>query len=152
MLKVSRVALALTVWVGLVAPSVGQNAGSSKPREPVAVIGGETIYDDDLSSVASQLQQLRKQEYDLKLNAIESLLFQKLLESESKKVGVSSQQLLEREADSKVSEPTDSEVEAYYLGQKDRLKRPLEEIKTQIRQILKQGKLQQARQEYFKRL
>ena len=46
-----------------------------KPREPIAVIGGETLYDDDLSSMASQLQQLRKQEYDLKLNAIENLLF-----------------------------------------------------------------------------
>src|SRR5947199_10525874 len=104
MVKVSRVALTLTVWVGLVASSLGQSTTSSKPREPVAVIGGETIYDDDLSSVASQLQQLRKQEYDLKLNAIENLLVQKLLESESKKVGVSSQQRLERDADCRVTE------------------------------------------------
>jgi protein-disulfide isomerase len=50
--------------------------------------------------------------------------------------------------DAKVPEPTDAEINAIYLVQKDQLARPLEEIRPQLAQNLKRAKIQQARQEY----
>jgi len=119
----------------------------------VATIGDEVIYDDDLShTIQGQLLPLRNQEYEIKKRALDNLIDQKLLESAAKKKNVSSEKLLEQEVDAKVQEPGDSEIEAYYLAQKDRLNRPLDEVKATLRQSLKQAKIQQLRQDYLKRL
>jgi protein-disulfide isomerase len=52
--------------------------------------------------------------------------------------------------DVKVAEPTDTEFQAYYLGQKDKLNRPF--VKDQLRAGLKQARIQDARQGYLKEL
>jgi len=138
-----------------------QNADAAKPSETpsagskqvVATIRGQAVYDDDLSpSIQAQLLQLRNQEYELKKKALDSLIEQKLVEAAAKEKGIPKEKLLEQEVDAKVQQPTDTEVAAYYLGQKDRLNRPFEEIKDQLRQGLKQAKIQQARQDYLKGL
>ena len=117
------------------------------------MIGGQTIYEDDLLSAAQgQLLPLRNQEYEIKKRALDNLIEQKLLEKAAKEKGVSSEKLVQQEVEAKVQDPTDGEVEAYYLAQKDRLNRPLEEVKTQLRQSLKQARIQQARQEFLKQL
>jgi len=54
--------------------------------------------------------------------------------------------------DSKVPDPSDAEIEGYYLAGKDRMNRPLADVKTQLRASVKQAKTQQVRQEYLKRL
>jgi hypothetical protein len=66
---------------------------------------------------------------------------------EARKEGLIPEKLFERDADSHVTEPTDAEVEAYYVGQKDRLKRPLAEVKSQLLARSKQARIQQAREE-----
>lgn len=104
------------------------------------------------SLIQAPLLQLRNQEYQIKRQGLEKLIGQKLLEAADKDKGLSAEKLLDQEIDAKVSEPADAEVEAYYLGQKEKLNRPLDEIKTQLRQSLKQAKLQQARQDYTNRL
>ncbi len=130
-----------------------QNPGAAQPKQPIAVVGGQAIYEDDLlPSIQGELRTLKNQEYELKSKALEDLVNQKLLEAEAKKRGISPEKLLEQEADSKVSDPTDAEVEAFYLSQRNRGNRPPEVAKAQLREDLKQAKLQQARQEYFKRL
>jgi protein-disulfide isomerase len=53
---------------------------------------------------------------------------------------------------SKVPDPSDAEVEAYYLGRKDRINRSFADVKTQMRESLKQAKIQPLRQDYLKRL
>jgi predicted DsbA family dithiol-disulfide isomerase len=60
--------------------------------------------------------------------------------------------LLDRNVTATVPDPTDLEVEAFYLGQKDRFNRPLDEIRQQLRENLKQTKLQQTRADYVQRL
>ena len=92
-----------------------------------------------------QLQQLRNQEYELKKEALENVVNQKLLEAETKKKGITVEALWEQEVDSKVGEPSDAEVQAYYLGQKEKLNRPFDEVKAQLRQALKQARIQPAR-------
>jgi protein-disulfide isomerase len=150
------VSLSQTRWISLIflcAPACfAQSADPAKPREPVAIVGGQTIYESDLASVQAQLIKLRNQEYDLKKKALDSLIEEKLLESAAKRRGITTEKLLELEVDQKVGEATDSELQAYYLAQRDKLNRPFDEVKDQLRAGLKQAKVQEARQVYLKTL
>jgi protein-disulfide isomerase len=132
---------------------VGQNASQTKQKEPLAVVAGQSITDDDLLPyVQAQLFQFRLQEYDVKSKALENLVNQKLLEAQAKKKGIATDKVLEQEVDAKVPEPTEAELQALYIVQKQQLGKPFEEIKGQLAQLLKQAKVQQARQDYYKRL
>jgi len=148
--------LALPVFVFLLlgsAASLAQTVGQAKQKEPLAVVGGQTIYDDDLVPfVQGQVFQLRLQEYEVKSKALENLVNQKLLEAEAKKRGIPTEKLLEQEVDAKVAEPTEAELQALYIVQKEQLRKSFDEIRAQLQQLLKQAKLQQARQDYYKRL
>ncbi len=125
----------------------------SKHTQPIAVVAGQNIYEDELQPlIQTQLRPLRQKEYEIKSKALEDLVSQKLLEAEAKKKGFTVAKLLEQEADAKVPDPSEAEVEAFYEGQKERYNRPFEDIKTQLRQSLKQARAQQARQEFQKRL
>lgn len=144
--------LAFAVCVGLAS---GQNApvAPAQSKQIVATVGGQPIYDDDLiPSIQPQLLTLRNQEYEIKRKALENLIQQKLLEKVAQQKGLTTEELLRKEVDEKVQEPTDAEVEAYYLPQKDRINRPLDEVRPQVRQALKQAKIQQLRQDYMKNL
>ena len=133
---------------------VAQKTETSQSRQPVASVGGQTIYDDDLApSIQGQLLPLRNQEYEIKKRALDNLIEQKLLENAAKEKGLTSDKLLQQEVDAKLQDPTDPEVEAYYLAQRDRLNRPFDDaLKVQLRQSLKQAKIQQLRQDYVKGL
>ena len=119
----------------------------------MAAVAGQVIYEDELLPlIEAKMRQFRNQEYEAKSQALESLVNQKLLEAEAKNKGISQDKLLEQEVDSRIAEPTEGEIEAYYLAQRDRVKQPLSQIKDQLRQALRQAKIQQARQDYLERL
>ena len=144
--------LLLTCFSLCVAVSA-QNADPAKAKKPVATINGQAIYEDDLmSSVQGQLLPLRRQEYEIKKRALDGLIEQRLLEAAAAKKGLTTDKFLQQEVDAKVPEPSDTELQGYYLGQRDRLNRPFDEVKDQLRQNLKQVKIQQARQDYIKAL
>lgn len=125
----------------------------AQTREPVAVVAGEAIYEEDLAPlIQGPMQQIRRQEYEVKRQALEELLNQKLLEAEAAKRGLAPAELLRQEVDAKVSPTTDAEVEAVYTAQKDRINRPLAEVKGQIQQMLRQAKVEQARETYLRSL
>ena len=120
--------------------SLGQTSDGAKVKRPVATVDGQAIYDEDLAaSVQAQLQPLRNQEYEIKRKALDSLIEQKLLEASAKKQGVTTEKLLVQEVDSKVPDPSDAEIEGYYLAVKDRMNRPLADVKTQLRASVKQA-------------
>src|SRR6266446_6910840 len=130
-----------------------QAFGQAKQKEPLAVVAGQPIYDDDLLPfVQAQVFQLRVQEYEVKSKALENLVNQKLLEAEAKKKGIPTEKVLAQEVDAKVPEPTEAELQALYIVQKEQLRKSFDEIKAQLQQLLKQAKVQQARQDYYKRL
>jgi protein-disulfide isomerase len=128
-------------------------AQTNPPREPVARIGDQPIYDEELlPSITGQLWQLKNQEYDLKIKALESLLNQRTLQAAAKSKGLSNDAFLEQTVDRNVPAPSAAEVEAYYFAQKDRINQPLNEIRPQLERALVQAKRQQARQEYIDQL
>jgi protein-disulfide isomerase len=150
---VIRVLVALT-FVSIV-PSTGlcEEARSLATQTPVATVNGSIVSEADLAPlVASQLHQLRQQEYDLMTKALDQLIANRLLEAEAARQGITVDQLTDREVKAQVSEPTDSEVEAYYLGQRDRLQRPLSDVRTPLREALRQARIQDGMQQYVARL
>ncbi len=113
-----------------VAQARGQAKQDAKQKEPLAVVAGQPIYDDDLLPfVQGQVFQLRQQEYEVKSKALENVVNQKLLEAEAKKKGIPAEKLLEQEVDANVEfsdfqcpycqlvEPTLKKVLAKYDGQ-----------------------------------
>jgi protein-disulfide isomerase len=127
-----------------------QRALTPSVKAPIAVMDGAVIYDEDLApAVAAQLRQLRMQEFELKNKALEALITRRLLEAEAKKRAVSVEEFVEQEIDSKVGEPNDAAVEAFYLAQQDRINGRLDEVRPQVIQALKQARIQQARQAYL---
>ena len=136
-----RVALLLSLSAFFAATSVAQNAETPKPKQPVATVEGQAIYDEDLApSVQGQLLPLRNQEYEIKRKALDSLIEQKILEVAAKKKGLTTEKLLDQEVNSKVPDPSDAEIEGYYYGLK--VKSPLPDVKTQLKESLKQTKAQ----------
>jgi predicted DsbA family dithiol-disulfide isomerase len=135
----------------LLAPALG--AETRAPRQPVARMGDEAIYEEDLlPSIGVQLLQLKNQEYELQIKAVKSVVNQRLLDSAAKAKGLSREAFLQEVVDKNVPPPSASEIEGYYLAQKDRLNQPLDQVKPQVEQGLIQAKRQRARQDYIDRL
>jgi protein-disulfide isomerase len=133
--------------------SLAQSSGAAKSTETLATVGGQPVTEDDLlPSIASKLISLRNLEYQMKKQALDNLIDQRLLEAEAKKKGISADKLLEQEVDTKVGEPTDAELNAYYLAQKAELNRPFNDVKAQVEPSLRQAKVQQARQAFYAHL
>jgi len=125
------------------------SAAAQAPKErPVAVVGGETLYEKDfLPAIQGQVYKVRMQEYELKRQAIETEINKKLVRAEAQKRGVTEEELVRQEADSKIAAPTDAEVEEQFVAQMFRGQ--ITQTKDQIGEQLKQEKVEQARQEYF---
>ena len=137
----------------LAAHGFGQTNGSTKPKLPVATVDGQAIYEDDLlPTIQGQILPLKNQEYDIERKALDSVIDQKLLEGTAKKKGMTVDQLLAAEVDSKVADPSDAEVEGYYMALRERVKGNFEDVKSQLKDSLKQAQIQQAHQEYVKKL
>jgi protein-disulfide isomerase len=121
--------------------------------KPIATVNGEQIYEQELMSVAgTQLVELQKQEYKVKSEALDRLIRKKVVEAEAKKRGISADELFKQEVDSKVAEPSDDEAKGYYLASRSQTTLPFEQIKPQVKQILKNAEIQQARDKYAESL
>ena len=140
--------LNLSLCMALPLASFGQIAPHAKAVDPVAIVAGQPISEQDLiDSLGPQWMQLRTQEYEVKSKALESLIRLKAVQAEAKKRGLSAEKLIEQEVDSKVVDATASEVEAYFWGQ-NREGARFEDVKEQYRTALKQLRIQKARQAY----
>jgi protein-disulfide isomerase len=149
-----KLALLSFICAFLASASLSQNVETRQPKVPVATVGGETIYDQDLTpTVEGQLLSLHNQEFEIKRKGLDSLIEQKLIDKAAKEKGLTTDKLLQQEVESKVQDPSDAEIEGFYLAQRDRLNRPLDDaLKTQLRASIKQVQTRQIREDYLKRL
>ena len=132
----------LLIWASAAFPQ--ERAGKA-----VAMIGGDAVYEEELNAAAAaQLLNLRKQEYEIRRKALDDLVAQKLLDREARRRRLTPDELLREEVDAKIAEPTDGEVQAYYLAQQNFRLRSLKEVMPQVRQSLKHARTQAAREEY----
>ena len=123
---------------------------AARGAEVLAEVDGKPITEEALrAKIRGQLVKLEAQIYDLKQMGLDTMIDVLLLEKAAAAKGLSPEKLLEQEVDSKVAEPTQLEIEAYYQGQKDRLNQPLEEVKGRIIQALKEAKITEATRAYL---
>ncbi|MFH0799818.1 MAG: thioredoxin domain-containing protein [Pseudomonadota bacterium] len=126
--------------------SVSAPASAAQPGDVAAAVGGETITMGELNDAAkSQLQRVDTEVYQIKKRVLDDLVEAKLIEEAAKKKGMSADKFLTEEIDAKVTAPADSDIQAVYDSSKERLGKPLEEVKGQITEYLKQSRKAQAR-------
>jgi protein-disulfide isomerase len=122
---------------------------------PAAIVNGKRIEEKELGAlVGAQLQQLRKQEYDLKRRALEELIEKELMAAEAARRGISVDQLIQ-ELVSSVPEPTDAETEAFYLaqgGERQQPQKPFSEVRGQVRSYLQNARIRQTREKFVREL
>ena len=150
-------ALCLTVLLSgapvtpLKAIEAGQPAAS--PARVVAVVDGKEITEQELlERVRGEVLKLEAQMYDVRRNGVDELISEYLVEQVAKARGLSVDQLMQQEVDSKVGEVTAKEVEEFYAANQARIRKPLHEIQPQVINYLQQSKLTEARRVYLKGL
>jgi protein-disulfide isomerase len=150
-----RPAKTSTIVVGLLgtlalAPILG---AQTEPSQPLARIGDQAIYEEDLlPSIGPQLWQLKNQEYELKSKAVQNLVYQRLLDREAQREGLSPEAFFDQMVDRNLPPPSAGEIEAYYLAQKDRFDRPFPEVKPQLEQALTQARRLKAHRDFLNQL
>lgn len=126
-----------------------QDKNSSQTPEPLAVFAGQPIYENQLPPAEqSQLQRMLQQVFGVKRRALQTVLDQKLVQAEAKKKGVSAEDLVKSEIDSKVADPSEDQVSAYYQSHQGQINQPFDQVKDNIRQGLKNQLIQKARVAY----
>src|SRR5438046_9724082 len=115
-MKRSNVILGLAVVLAFAA---GSRAQTGSAREPIARIEEQAIYEEDLMpSMGAQLLQFRNQEYEVKVNALNIVLKERLLENEAKRNGLSTIAFLEHTLDRRVTTRSSIEIESYSGAQR----------------------------------
>lgn len=117
--------------------------------DPLAEVNGDKITEKDLQTKAgAKLSSLEEQIYALKRAELDALIAQHLLAQEAAKRGISVAALMDAEITSKVALVTEQEIDEYYNSNKGRMRGDEAAIRTRIRNLLQQQKLN-ARQEAF---
>jgi protein-disulfide isomerase len=124
-------------------------ASKTSGEQPIATVDGQPIYKRDFTgSAASQMLQIRQQEYKVESEALDALIRQKVVEIEAKEEGISVEQLYQKEVDSKIPEPSDAEAKGFYFAVKSRTPLPFNAVEPQIKEMIKRDETQEARAKY----
>lgn len=133
--------------------AAAQDKAPTQAGEPLAVIDGQPVYEDQLPAAeVTQLQRMMTQVYAVQMRALHETLDEKLIEAEAKKKGVSKGDLFKSEVLSKVPEPADDEVKASYQARQDLKNKSFDEVKDRVRQDLKNEAIQKQRKVYIQGL
>lgn len=141
--------------------TTSQNSQSPSPSavvtgsdDVVAKIGDEKITDKEVTEKAStRMMKLLSQMYDIKKQALDEMIDEKLLEKKAKEKNVSLKELYQ-EITKDVAEPTDQEAKVFYEMQKNRMFRgkDFEDVKNSIKAQLKNQKQSMAINQYLDQL
>lgn len=127
-----RTLIALVVLAPLALPMVGR-------ADVVAEVAGTAITREQLEAhVKAELVEIDSQRYEALREGLDALISEQLLAKEAASRGVTPEQVLEAEVNSKLTEPTDAQVQEVYDANKQQLgDTPLEQVKPRIVQYLK---------------
>ena len=136
-------------------PAATQDAAATGKNAPVARIAGVVVTADELDkSIRNELNELEQKTYDLRKQALDQLINQRLVEQKAKAAGKDVNDFLRGELASKVAEPKDEEVRALYERAKaaKQVEEPFDKVKAQIVGFLKQQKGQAVLAQYLEQL
>jgi protein-disulfide isomerase len=133
--------------------AAAQDKTASPSGEPLAVLDGQPVYEDQLpASEVAQLQRMMVQVNAVKMRGLHETLDQKLIEAEAKKKGVSKDDLFKAEVLSKVPDPTDEQVKAGYEARQDLKTKSFDDVKDGVKRDLKNMAIQKAEGVYVQGL
>ncbi|MBK9518212.1 MAG: thioredoxin domain-containing protein [Anaeromyxobacter sp.] len=131
------------------------DAGVTGKNAPVARIGAEVITADEVDKlIRNELNEVEQKTYDLRKQALDQLITQRLVDAKAKAAGLKVPEFLEKELATKVAAPSDEEIRAIYERAKaaKQVEEPLDKVKPQIAQFLKQQKGQVVLAQYVEQL
>ena len=82
--------------------------------------------------VNAKIKELQNQVVEARKRQVNQMINSKLLEAEAKKRGISADRILEMEVVSKVKEPTEAEVQAFYQQNRDKIQGEFKDVKASI--------------------
>jgi protein-disulfide isomerase len=111
--------LALAIVTAACSPTAKRSAAQPPPPAPdtvVAEIGDVRITLAEVDrKAAGQLERIRSEEYDIRRQALDDLVAEKLIEREAAARGVTKDALVKAEIEDKVKPPTRDEIQEFYL-------------------------------------
>jgi protein-disulfide isomerase len=108
--------------------------------ETVATVDGTPITREALEAeVKPQLIEIDNQRFEVLSEGLDSMIAEKLVEKEAKARGVTAEKLMEQEVSSKLTSPSDEEIQKVYEANKAQLgEATLDQVKDRIVQYLQQ--------------
>lgn len=145
---ISSLFLASTLLLGACSTPTGATPQpSASPTEVLAKIGSVSITLKDVDTKASgELRKIKKEEFEARRRALDTLIDEKLVELEAQAQGISVQELVQKEVASKTADPTEDEMRMVFEMNRGRIgETPYEEVAPRIREFLMGRKQEEAR-------
>jgi protein-disulfide isomerase len=144
-------------------PRPSQPTANGQPKQdpsaPVAKIGGQVVTAGELDELVKQdlaqmEQQYQKQRHEMRRQALDALVTQKVVEAKAKAQNVEPQALVRAEVEKRVPEPTEEEIRAIYERAKAGGQElpPYDQVKPDIARFIKNQKMQGVASEYYEQL
>jgi protein-disulfide isomerase len=147
--------LVVTTCTAVLAAFPLLGGGAKKSAAPsVATVGGVAVTAEELDAiVGNRLMRVRTDEYNIRRDALEELITERLLKAEAQRRGTTVDDLLKAEVDAKIVTPAPSEVEGFYEGTKERFGNATkEEAVAQIIEGMRRQKANARLMEYHREL
>lgn len=131
----------------------GANPGrqATGPETVIAEVGGHKVTLSDLEQgMADRLFQARQQYYAAERAALEQYLDDEVLAAEARRQNLSVKELLERNVDAHVTDPSDDQLRVYYEGVNT--DQPFEAVRDKVLQHIREQRLAKAKAAYVKSL
>ncbi len=124
---------------------------ASVKDEVVAYVGEEPITLATLEErAAGGLKKLEQDRYDLLRGTLEELAYEKLIAKAAEKLGISSEELLQREVEAKIVPPTEEQLREFYEVNKHRAQgRSFEEVRNALVQLLSNQQENEVRIQFY---
>jgi protein-disulfide isomerase len=154
-MSVSRIALRLGIGAALALLGVGgiaaQNNNNNDDESVVARVGGAKVTMADLEQEESaRLLSAHYQYYQAETKALNDLIDKKLLEQKANSEHLTVEQLLDREVNSQVKNPTEDQMRVYYEGVET--DQPYEAVRDKILEKIRQLRTDKLRAAYLQTL
>ena len=139
------------------APSGARTSGSASAAKPeggkqvAATVGSREILVSEVDAgLESELARIEMELYRARKGRLDQMISQALVEEKAKELGISTDELAEKEIASKIEPPDEETVKQYYERFKAQGQTaPLEELAPRIREALSRQAMQQRQNEYL---
>jgi len=150
-MSASRKVLKFGLGAALALLSAGSMAAQSGPGEVVATVGGVKVTMGELEQEeAAKLLSAHYKYYEAETKALNELIDKKLLEQKAKSENLTVDQLIDRDINSQVKDPTEDQMKVYYEGLD--VDQPYEAVREKILEKIRQVRAARARSSYMKAL